>query len=98
MDARDRRRESTAAALLRRGVRTVVTTHGGDPVRWWSNGESGSVPVEPAVLVDTLGAGDAFGGAYAYFSTRLDRDVAEGIDRSARLAALTCSVFGRGRG
>jgi sugar/nucleoside kinase (ribokinase family) len=85
---------STAAALVRSGVRTVVFTHGGDPVEWWSDGASGSVPVEPVVVVDTLGAGDAFHGAYAYFSTRLESGVAERIDRSARVAALRCSVVG----
>jgi sugar/nucleoside kinase (ribokinase family) len=85
---------STAAALVRSGVRTVVCTHGGDPVEWWSDGESGSVPVEPVVVVDTLGAGDAFHGAYSYFSTRLESGVAERIDRSARVAALRCSVVG----
>jgi len=85
---------STAAALVRSGVRTVVSTHGGDPVEWWSDGESGSVPVEPVVVVDTLGAGDAFHGAYSYFSTRLQSGVAERIDRSARVAALRCSVVG----
>jgi sugar/nucleoside kinase (ribokinase family) len=85
---------STAAALVRSGVRTVVSTHGGDPVEWWSDGESGSVPVEPVVVVDTLGAGDAFHGAYSYFSTRLESGVAERIDRSARVAALRCSVVG----
>jgi sugar/nucleoside kinase (ribokinase family) len=86
--------ESTAAALVRSGVRTVVTTHGGDPVQWWSEGESGSVPVEPVMVVDTLGAGDAFHGAYAYFSTRLDTGVADRVDRSSRVAALRCSVVG----
>jgi len=86
--------ESTAAALVRSGVRTVVTTHGGDPVEWWSDGESGSVPVEPVVVVDTLGAGDAFHGAYSYFSTQMTSSVAERIDRSARVAALRCSVVG----
>ncbi len=85
---------STAAALVRSGVRTVVTTHGGDPVEWWSDGESGSVPVEPVVVVDTLGAGDAFHGAYSYFSTQIESSVAERIDRSARVAALRCSVVG----
>jgi len=84
---------STAGALVRSGVRTVVTTHGGDPVEWWSQGESGSVPVEPVVVVDTLGAGDAFHGAYSYFSTQTG-SVAERIDRSARVAALRCSVVG----
>ncbi len=85
---------STAAALVRSGVRTVVTTHGGDPVEWWSAGESGSVPVQPVVVVDTLGAGDAFHGAYSYFSTQIESGVAERIDRSARVAALRCSVVG----
>lgn len=86
--------ESTAAALVDSGVRTVVTTHGGDPVQWWSEGESGSVPVEPVMVVDTLGAGDAFHGAYAYFSTRIGTDVAERVERSSRVAALRCSVVG----
>jgi sugar/nucleoside kinase (ribokinase family) len=86
--------QSTAAALVRGGVRTVVCTHGGDPVEWWSGGESGSVAVEPVVVVDTLGAGDAFHGAYSYFATQLENTVGECIDRSARVAALRCSVVG----
>lgn len=86
--------KSTAAALVRSGVRTVVTTHGGDPVEWWSEGESGSVLVEPVVVVDTLGAGDAFHGAYSYFSTQAQSSVAERIERSTRVAALRCSVVG----
>ncbi|MET0474735.1 MAG: PfkB family carbohydrate kinase [Mycobacterium sp.] len=85
---------STAAALVHSGVRTVVTTRGAAPVEWWSEGESGSVPVDPVVVVDTLGAGDAFHGAYAYFSTRTDSGITERIDRSARVAALRCSVVG----
>ena len=86
--------ESSAAALVRGGVRTVVTTHGGDPVQWWSGGESGSVPVEPVVVVDTLGAGDAFHGAYAYFSARTESGITQRIERSAHVAALRCSVVG----
>ena len=84
---------STAAALVRSGVHTVVTTHGGEPVQWWSAGHSGSVPVEAVVVVDTLGAGDAFHGAYSYFTAQTG-DVAERVIRSARVAALRCSVIG----
>jgi len=86
--------ESTAAALVGCGVATVVTTHGGDPVRWWFDGESGSVPVPPVEVVDTLGAGDAFHGAYAYFSALGDGDLARRLQRSAQVAALRCSVVG----
>ncbi|AKS31503.1 PfkB family carbohydrate kinase [Mycolicibacterium goodii] len=85
---------ATAAALLGDGVRTVVITHGGDPVTWWSCGESGSVAVPEVRVVDTLGAGDAFHGAYSYYSTWPDSAVAERIDRSSRVAALRCSVVG----
>lgn len=86
--------DATAATLVGAGVRTVVVTHGGDPVQWWSDGESGSVPAKPVVVVDTLGAGDAFHGAYSYFSTRGERGVAKRIERSAQVAALRCSMVG----
>lgn len=86
--------DATAATLVGAGVRTVVVTHGGDPVQWWSDGESGSVPAETVAVVDTLGAGDAFHGAYSYFSTRGDGGVAERIERSAHVAALRCSMVG----
>lgn len=86
--------ESTATALVRDGVRTVVTTHGGDPVQWWSDGRSGSVSVPPVAVVDTLGAGDAFHGAYSYYCTQSASSLTERIDRSARVAALRCSIVG----
>ncbi|MBN3459374.1 kinase [Mycobacterium sp. DSM 3803] len=85
--------QAAAAALVRDGVPTVVITHGGDPVEWWSGGRSGCVPVDQVEVVDTLGAGDAFHGAYAYFTTQ-PGGVAERIERSARVAALRCSVVG----
>jgi sugar/nucleoside kinase (ribokinase family) len=54
-----------AAGLRRAGVRRVAVTHGPEPVRWWSENESGRIPVPPAPAVDTAGAGDAFHGALA---------------------------------
>lgn len=90
----DQTSAATAATLVGAGVRTVVVTHGGDPVQWWSDGESGSVPAEPVVVVDTLGAGDAFHGAYSYFATRGGGGTAERIERSAHVAALRCSMVG----
>ncbi|MGF0312126.1 PfkB family carbohydrate kinase [Rhodococcus sp. IEGM1428] len=84
---------TTAAALVGAGVDTVVTTHGSEPVEWWTEGSSGSVDVEPVTAVDTVGAGDAFHGAYAYYSTQ-SGSLAEHIDRSARVAALRCSMVG----
>ena len=53
----------------------------------------GDAQFNNARLVDTLGAGDAFHGAYAYYSTQ-PGSLSERIDRSARVAALRCSVIG----
>lgn len=86
--------ESTARALVKAGVKTVVTTHGGDPVLWWQSGASGSVRVPPVRAVDTLGAGDIFHGAYCYFSTHPDRDLVAHLSDSCRVAALRCSIVG----
>lgn len=88
------RSASTAAALVDDGVATVVITHGGDPVEWWSDGRCGSVPVPVVEAVDTLGAGDAFHGAYCFFAAEPGSDVAYRIDRAARVAALRCSRVG----
>jgi sugar/nucleoside kinase (ribokinase family) len=86
--------ESTACALVRAGVRTVVTTHGGDPVLWWQAGESGLVDVPPVRVVDTLGAGDIFHGAYCYFSHRREPDIGVDVMDACAVAAFRCSIMG----
>ncbi|HEY8721763.1 PfkB family carbohydrate kinase [Pengzhenrongella sp.] len=93
--------EESVVELLDAGVRTVATTQGGDPVRWWqpapSGGTvSGSVPVPRVAVVDTLGAGDAFHGAFAWFALRhaADADPSGALDAAARVAALRCTIPG----
>ena len=60
----------TAAGLRDMGVPTVVVSHGGAPVEWWEQGQSGTVEVPVVPVLDTLGAGDAFHGAYAHAVAR----------------------------
>ena len=101
-DAADR--ASSAIALLEGGVSWVATTHGGDPVRWWhptASGPpaSGTVAVPQVTVLDTLGAGDAFHGAFAWFVIQrpLDPDGADlrrALDSAARVAALRCTIAG----
>ncbi|MGV8966425.1 MAG: PfkB family carbohydrate kinase [Cellulomonas sp.] len=96
--------DASAIALLERGVASVATTHGGAPVRWWQPTTSGrtatgTVAVPPVTVVDTLGAGDAFHGAFAWFVVQrpLDPDGADlhrALDSAARVAALRCTVAG----
>ncbi|WP_199224429.1 PfkB family carbohydrate kinase [Serinibacter arcticus] len=57
---------SSVAALRERGARVVVVTRGAAPALWWADGDDGEVAVPRVVAVDTLGAGDAFHGAYTF--------------------------------
>jgi sugar/nucleoside kinase (ribokinase family) len=58
--------EASARALLKTGVRFVAFTDGPRPVRWWTEHGSGAVDVASVTATDTLGAGDAFHGAFAF--------------------------------
>jgi len=57
--------EATAARYAGLGGAEVVVKDGTAPTRWRAGTASGVLPVVPAArVVDTTGAGDAFGGAY----------------------------------
>jgi sugar/nucleoside kinase (ribokinase family) len=87
--------ESSARALLRLNVPTLIVTQGSDPVRWWQGGWSGSVAPPQVQVVDTSGAGDVFHGAYCYFAASGDYlDVGSRISAACRIAALKCAYFG----
>lgn len=77
----------SAYALLAAGVLFVAFTDGPRPVRWWTEQQSGTVEVRSVTPVDTLGAGDAFHGAFAFA-------VAAGADEIAalRFAANVATV------
>ena len=74
--------------------RLVAVTHGGSPIQWWQGERFGSVPVPAVVAVDTLGAGDAMHGAYAFLRTDPDLSVTERLAGAAAVAALRCSIIG----
>ncbi len=74
--------------------RLVAVTHGGSPIQWWQGEAFGSVPVPAVVAVDTLGAGDAMHGAYAFLRTDPGLSVTERLDGAAAVAALRCSILG----
>jgi fructokinase len=55
---------AAATQLLERGPACVVVTDGGAPVRAFAGGQQIRADVPVAPVVDTVGAGDAFGGAF----------------------------------
>jgi sugar/nucleoside kinase (ribokinase family) len=67
--------EQSATSMVANGLDTVVTTHGGDSIRWWQGGEAGTVDVPRVTAVDTLAAGDVFHGAYTYYTALAARRV-----------------------
>jgi fructokinase len=92
-----------AAALLRQGPRLVLVTDGPRPARAFLPGQEISIDVPVVQVVDTIGAGDAFGGAFlAWWSgndlTKSDLQrpgpVRGALRAAAEVASVTCTRAG----
>ena len=92
-----------ARVLIDAGAGTVLVTDGPAIVRMFAGTEHLTVPVPPADVVDTVGAGDAFGGAFlAWWVERgLGREhladpaqLRAAATAAARVASVTCSRAG----
>lgn len=95
--------ESAAAALLRAGPALVLVSDGPRPARAFTASDEVSVAVPAAEIADTVGAGDALGGAFlswwaARQRTREDLRQAGEVQLAVRaaveVAALTCARSG----
>ncbi len=95
--------EATARLLLEGGVGAVLVTHGGDAARGYCAGGEFSVPVPRVEVVDTVGAGDTFGGAFLalWLEHGLGRrelaDAAlleDAVTFAVRAAAINCTRAG----
>ena len=88
--------EQAAAELLARGPACVVITDGAAAVRAFAGGRQIRAEVPPADVVDTVGAGDAFGGAFLawWIGSGFGRDALRDPDtvQRATRAAIYASV------
>jgi len=87
---------TAAAKLLAQGPACVVVTDGGAPVTAFAGGQQIRADVPVAPVVDTVGAGDAFGGAFLTWWTgnglgRSDLGNPDAV-RAATQAAILASV------
>ena len=92
-----------ARGLLAHGARVVLFTDGGDSVRILAGDTEVVVPVPGVQVVDTVGAGDAFGGAFLAFWQLaghhrddlgdLDK-VCAAVERAIVVAGITCTRVG----
>ena len=92
-----------AQILLGWGAHCVLVTDGPASIHAFTGGDELAVQVPPVEVVDTVGAGDAFGGAFlAWWAERgLAREnlahspqVLAALTAAARVASLTCARAG----
>lgn len=77
------------------GITRTVRTRGDRSVQYWWDGASGEVPVEAVPGASTLGAGDAFHGAFVWAIERGgDADPERLIRFASAVAAVSVSSFG----
>jgi fructokinase len=98
--APDQAPDATIDRLLALGARVVLRTHGGDDVEIRMAASRGTVPVPAVEVVDTVGAGDAFGGGFLALWTAAGRGrddlasmdlVCDSVRAAVRVAALSCA-------
>ncbi|HET6436428.1 MAG TPA: ribokinase [Anaeromyxobacter sp.] len=78
--------DAAARSLLRRGIRTVIVTLGGDGALLVTDGATRHVPPVRVKPVDTTGAGDAFIGSFGHYYAAT-RNVEEALSQAVRYAA-----------
>ena len=87
--------ESAMTYLAHLEVPHIAITHGEQPIQYCSGGESGEISVPKVKVVDTLGAGDIFHGAFCHFCW--ETDCVSAVTAAAAIAAQSCQAFGTRR-
>jgi sugar/nucleoside kinase (ribokinase family) len=81
------------AYLKSLGVTNVAVTQGAEPVRYFSGERSGEVAVPCVDVIDTMGAGDIFHGAFCRFFAA-GSGFREALEQSAEVASQSCRYRG----
>lgn len=71
----------------------VCVTHGAGGVRWWDGETAGHVPAFQVDVVDTLGAGDVWHGAFALMLAKGTAET-EAVRYANAVSAIKCTQFG----
>ncbi|MGA8781001.1 MAG: PfkB family carbohydrate kinase [Terracidiphilus sp.] len=86
-------RDDVLQYLKNAGVASIAITDGANPVHFASGTTSGTLCVPEVEVVDSMGAGDVFLGAYCFFaSTGLG--FVESLAEAANIAAESCCYHG----
>jgi sugar/nucleoside kinase (ribokinase family) len=74
------------------GISQIAITQGKKPIQYFTTGNSGYLDVPKISVVDTLGAGDIFHGAFCHYI--LEQNFIDALSASANIAAHSCQSFG----
>jgi sugar/nucleoside kinase (ribokinase family) len=86
-------RNNVVEYLKSSGVTSIAITDGANPIQFSSGTTSGTLRVPPVDVVDTMGAGDVFHGAYCYFVST-GCGFVEALAEAAAVAAESCRYRG----
>ncbi|MEO1376580.1 MAG: sugar kinase [Cyanobacteria bacterium J06635_10] len=87
--------ESVFAYLSQIGIPHIAITHGEKPIQYLSQNKINVLNVPKIQAADTLGAGDIFHGAFCNFV--LQETFTASLEKSAKIASLSCQFFGTRR-
>jgi sugar/nucleoside kinase (ribokinase family) len=79
--------------LHSRGVSSIAITRGDKAILYSCKGSTAEIPVDTINVVDTLGAGDVFHGAFCNYYFK-DQNFVESLYRAAQVAGESCKTFG----
>jgi sugar/nucleoside kinase (ribokinase family) len=86
-------RDEVVEFLKSQGVANIAITDGGDAIHFVSGKSSGTIGVPQVEVVDTMGAGDIFHGAYCFFAST-GRGFIESLAEATKVASESCRYAG----
>jgi len=86
-------RDDVIAFLKNQGVTNIAVTDGAEAIHFVSGQSSGTISVPQVEVVDTMGAGDVFHGAYCFFAST-GRGFIESLAEAAKIASESCRYAG----
>ncbi|OWY69366.1 ribokinase [cyanobacterium TDX16] len=84
--------EEVISCLSQMGISNIAITQGENPIQFLAEGKIKSLEIPRIKLIDTLGAGDIFHGAFCHYI--LQQNFTEALGAAAKIAARSCQSFG----
>lgn len=80
--------------VLSYGIKYIAITRGGKPIVCSINNQESAIDVAHGNIIDTLGAGDIFHGAFCYYLLVCNGNFSKALLKASQIASLSCQYFG----